>query len=765
MTKRTYITVILPLKLDWEPCYYLPEHIDGRIVTVGDRVSVMFARKKYTGTVSAVDITPDTDIRKVQPIISIENDLGRIFPQEIELWRKVADYYLCSIGEVYKAAYPIGKINMEQARALTIRKVHERREKMLDGMREKILRIETRLKKKEELIASAREGTKTRARYIEEAEKIRCELKTAEEALVSFSLNTPLSALHPSQGYVSMEQTISDTQLSDGIVLSPAQKIAYGEIRKGFAERMPVLLKGVTGSGKTEIYITLAKEAISQGQDVLYLIPEIALSRQLEDRLNTHFGKQLLTFHSGLTASQRRNTAEAVRACADSGERYIVLGTRSSLFLPHHNLGLIIVDEEHDTSYKQDSPSPRYNGRDTALMLSVIHSADIILGSATPSLEETYNCSAGRHKLVRLEENYHQSDRSSVEIIDTKSEWKKNGMTGCFSKKLKAHIDKTLSDNGQVMILRSRRAWATAMQCSSCGEIARCPHCNVSLSLHKNASPMMVCHYCGRSIPYTGKCSKCDGELTLMGAGTQKVEEEAAKLFPDARIARLDSDTAQDKAFESRTIKSFEKGEIDILIGTQIVAKGFDFSRLKLVAVIAADALLGAQDFRADEKAVQLLEQFRGRCGRRGEKGLLVIQTSHTDHPIYQQITSDRHEEYIHSLMQERKLFRFPPFTRIVEITIKDRDKKRAGIMGGRLHDALAKRLMETNPGFQLNQITGPYAPAVDRIADQNILVIRINLNKDRTLSEMKKEMKESISAFEKTNGYDGHITVNVDPS
>lgn len=275
----------------------------------------------------------------------------------------------------------------------------------------------------------------------------------------------------------------------------------------------------------------------------------------------------------------------------------------------------------------------------------------------------------------------------------------------------------------------------------------------------------MVCHYCGRRIQYTGKCSRCDGSLTLMGAGTQKVEEEAAKLFPYARIARLDSDTAQDKAFESRTIKSFEKGEIDILVGTQIVAKGFDFSRLKLVAVIAADALLGAQDFRADEKAVQLLEQFRGRCGRREEKGLLVIQTSNPEHPTYQHITSNNPENYIHSLMQERKMFRFPPFTRIVEIIIKDKDKKRAGLMGGRLQEALAKKLSETNPGFLFSQITGPYAPAVDKIADQNIIVIRVNLNKDRTLSEMKRGIKESISAFEKANGYDGHITVNVDPA
>ena len=328
-----------------------------------------------------------------------------------------------------------------------------------------------------------------------------------------------------------------------------------------------------TSSGKTEIYIKLALEALESGKNVLYLVPEIALSRQLEDRLYTYFGEKMLIFHSGESAASKRNVAEAVR---NSEDGYIVLGTRSSLFLPHHDLGLIVVDEEHDNSYKQDSPAPRYNGRDTALMLKQIHGCSIVLGSATPSLEEMYNCRTGKHTLIELKQRFHGSDSSDIEMIDTKAERRKNGMVGNFSRKLIGHISTTLEKGGQVIILRSRRSWAPVLQCDSCGELVRCPHCNVSMSLHKNGR--LVCHYCGHTGHYDGRCSRCGGSLTSLGAGTQKIEDEARSLFPEARIARLDSDTAQSRQYEKNIIRDFESGKIDILIGTQIVTKGFDFS-------------------------------------------------------------------------------------------------------------------------------------------------------------------------------------------
>ncbi len=747
MTGAHYISVILPLKLEWEPCYALPDGTDPGQVGRGDRVKVMFANREYSGVISATGITPDTDPGKIKPILYLEKDMEKIFPEEIELWRKVADYYLCTVGEVYKAAYPYGKINLEEARAAAKSKVRERREKLLESIRGKISRLEVRLEKKKELLAKARKES-VKEGYAEDISEIEAEIGRAREALEV-------------AGHTGLNGTDDNSSIdAPGITLSEAQNKAFSDIQAGFKARKPVLLHGVTGSGKTEIYMKLAHNALSRNRNVLYLVPEIALSRQLEDRLYEYFGERLMVFHSAESAASKRNVAERIRT---SSEGYIVLGTRSSLFLPHHDLGLIIVDEEHDNSYKQDSPAPRYNGRDTALILHQIHGCDIILGSATPSLEELYNCQAGRHVLVELKERYHGSESSDIEIIDTKAERRKRGMSGNFSRKLIDHMNRALEQGGQIMILRSRRAWAPVMQCDSCGEIVKCPHCNVSLSYHKDGR--MVCHYCGHSERYTGGCTKCTGTLISLGAGTQKIEEEAAALFPEARISRLDSDTAQNKAFETKTIKGFAKGEIDILIGTQIVTKGFDFSNLTLVAVIAADALLGMQDFRADEKAFQLLEQFRGRCGRRGRKGLFVIQTSQPEHPVYKKIADNEPAGLNAGLMQERKDFNFPPFSRIVEITVKDTYEDRAERMAQRLGRTLRNIFDHAGAPVSGSPVTGPYSPVVSKIADQHIRTIRISLKKDRNLSTGKKAIKEAVRDFEKSQKYDGHIVINVDPS
>ena len=515
-------------------------------------------------------------------------------------------------------------------------------------------------------------------------------------------------------------------------------------------DREQVLL-GVTGSGKTEIYVKLAIETLKSNKNVLYLVPEIALSRQLEERLSKHFKERLITFHSGESTASRRNSAELIRSMTDGRGNYIALCTRSGIFLPHHNLGLIIVDEEHDNSYKQDSPAPRYNGRDSALMMTLIHEGcKALLGSATPSLEEIFNTRTGKHALVRLNERYHGSDNSEVEIIDTKAEWKKRGMAGSFSRKLIDHIREALNAGEQVLILRSRRAWASVLQCTECGEIQKCPHCNVSMSLHKN-NERMVCHYCGKSIHFSGRCAKCSGQLTALGAGTEKIEEEAANLFPDARIARLDSDTSQN---QKSIIKDFEEGRTDSLIGTQMIGKGFDFSNLTVVAIIAADGMLGIQDFRADESAFQLMKQFRGRCGRREKKGLFIIQTSQPEHPLYQNLSGADMEDYNDKLLLERKDFGFPPYSRILEISIRDNFEDRAE----RMAYSLAKKLSQFN-------VTGPYSPPVDKIADLFIRKIRICLPKDRTLSEKKGMIKGIVSEFEKERKYPDHIVIDVDPS
>jgi primosomal protein N' (replication factor Y) len=718
------------------------------------------------------------EISKIKPIKKLEDGMGQVFIEEIELWRHIADYYMCTVGEVYKAAYPYGKTDLEESRAAAKLKAEERKARQRESLKLRIDKLEKRIEKKQELLSKARKES-TRETYAKDIERLE-----REKAFFMSTLDPEWKLGHHKESAESSGMTdevrrhilsgANDIHTASNPSLTPAQQKAAEEIRSGFANEKPVLLNGVTGSGKTEIYITLALEAMKQGRNVLYLVPEISLSRQLEERLEKYFGDSLMPFHSRETAASKRNTAEQIRDFKDGKGNYIVLGTRSSLFLPHHNLGLIIVDEEHDTSYKQDSPAPRYNGRDTALILSLIHKSNIILGSATPSLEELYNCSMGRHVQVILSERFHGSEDSEIEIIDTRAERRKNGMKGSFSRKLIAQIEDTLSKNEQVIILRARRSWAPAIQCGNCGEIQKCPHCNVAMSLHKGSSGQsmsydstkgphqqqqphtgrMVCHWCGYKSEFTGRCSKCGGELATFGAGTQKIEEEAAALFPAARIARLDSDTVQNRNFEKKTIKEFSEGKIDILIGTQIVTKGFDFSNLSLVAVIAADSLLGVQDFRADEKALQLLQQLRGRCGRRSERGKFVIQTAQPEHPIYTNLSNSRAGCFSLDLMQERQDFGYPPYSRIVEIEIKDSFEDRAERMAGRLRRKLGNM-----------NITGPYKPSVSKVADKHIQMLRISLAKDRNLKSNKENIRNAILNFEKENRYDGHITINVDPS
>lgn len=738
MANRRYISVILPLKLEWEPCYWIEQDVHQ-----GDRVRVSFAFKEYIGVVDQIGIEPDIEPDKIKPVIDIEADMPSVLPQEIELWKKIAQYYLCTVGEVYKAAYPSIKVNMEHARAEAIRKVCQRRAKAVELIETKLATLKSRLEKKELELSKAKEGTKKQQTLADDIKKINEDLKAGQSALDAGKESLKAAE----QGLIAD----FSMNIEDSVVLSAAQEKALQEIRQGFRSGKPVLLDGVTGSGKTEIYVKLAIETLKSNKNVLYLVPEIALSRQLEERLSKHFKERLITFHSGESTASRRNSAELIRSMTDGRGNYIALCTRSGIFLPHHNLGLIIVDEEHDNSYKQDSPAPRYNGRDSALMMTLIHEGcKALLGSATPSLEEIFNTRTGKHALVRLNERYHGSDNSEVEIIDTKAEWKKRGMAGSFSRKLIDHIREALNAGEQVLILRSRRAWASALQCTECGEIQKCPHCNVSMSLHKN-NERMVCHYCGKSIHFSGRCAKCSGQLTALGAGTEKIEEEAANLFPNARIARLDSDTSQN---QKSIIKDFEEGRTDILIGTQMIGKGFDFSNLTVVAIIAADGMLGIQDFRADESAFQLMKQFRGRCGRREKKGLFIIQTSQPEHPLYQNLSGADMADYNDKLLLERKDFGFPPYSRILEISVRDNFEDRAE----RMAYSLAKKLSQFN-------VTGPYSPPVDKIADLFIRKIRICLPKDRTLSEKKGMIKGIVSEFEKERKYPDHIVIDVDPS
>ena len=698
MPRPTYIQVILPLRLEWEPCYRLPQ---GVLVDVGDRVRVRFANQEYVGAVSAVDVQPQTDENRILPIFALEEGLPKVLPEEIKFWRAVSGYYLCSIGEVYKAAYPALKIDQEEVEA----RIKERLENRLERLKEK----------------------ESKARRDDTRERYRAEIEAVEAQLRGEKPNRE----------------------STPVTLSPVQETAAAAARKAFAAGKTVLLHGVTGSGKTEIYMKLAQETLEQGRSVLFLVPEIALSRQLEDRIASVF-PDVQVFHSGVTAARRAQVASSVR----TSDNYLVLGTRSALFLPHHNLGLIIVDEEHDTSYKQDAPAPRYNARESAIMLGVIQKAQVILGSATPSLESLYNAETKRFVKVDLKERFHAGEEAEIRIIDTVAERRKRGMTGSFSRKLLEEISNTLDAGEQVLVLRARRSYAPSVQCTECGRIPKCPHCHGPMSLHR-VPERLVCHYCGHTEPYTGLCPTCHGELQPLGAGTQKVEEELMALYPDRSIARLDGDTPDTE--EAGIIRRFADGDIDILVGTQIITKGFDFDGLSLVAVLQADSLVGVQDFRADERAFQLLEQFRGRSGRRGKPGRIVIQTREPEHPVYTRLNGAGDAD----LLAERKLFGYPPYTRLVHITLKDSNEKRLEFLSKELRNALLAAFSDTNTP---PAIVGPYAPAVDRIAGESIRQIRVTLARNKALTSLKKRMEKTLLSFGKERKYTAHVTVDVDP-
>ena len=706
MTGNCLISVILPLKLEWEP-YYSVDAETASQLGVGSRVELLFAGRRYIGTVSGFpsqeNLPSGTKTMKINGIESV-SPLPKVSGKEILLWRAVASYYMCTVGEVYKAAYP--------------------------GMR---------TQKEEKAVISKR--------------------RKKEEG--------------------------PGGTISKAPELSEDQERAYNEIREAFNAGKPVLLNGVTGAGKTEIYIKLALEALGYGStgggatesgaiggvaepgshsSVLYLVPEIALSRQLEERLRRYFGDKLLCFHSGITTAAKEKVCDKLR----QSDGWIVLGTRSAVFLPFRKLGLVIVDEEHDRSYKQDSPAPRYNGRDTAALLASIHSCNILTGSATPSFESIYNCSTGRFTQVCLDRRYHGSSDTTTVIIDTVRERKRNGMVGSISRELIALIKKTVSEGGQVMVLRGRKAYATAIQCSLCGHILKCPRCNVSLTYSKSGG-RLVCNHCGYSaqwsdhIPHPGpEGGTCNGLLTTLGAGTEKIEEELASIFPELRVDRLDSEVSAGPARLKEVLRKFSAGETDILVGTQMLTKGFDFDNLRLVAVLGADSLLGQQDFRADEKAVQLLEQFRGRCARRGQKGIFAIQTAQPDHPVYKMLVSGEPQLQKSTLMQERKDFDYPPYTRIINLLFKDRNLVRITRLSSKL--SLILRSEGIFPGKGV-QVSAAFAPAVDKVKDEYLRTIRVTLPRDSFLHSNKEKLKNVLDSFCKEEKYAGNIAADVDPA
>lgn len=689
VVEKRYVEVLLPLKLDKTLTYRLPDGVkvagepdtddpgSGGII-VGSWVQVPLRGHPALGVVFQIlDSAPKGVNLSSMETVTVLPDKPAASAEELAFWHDVADYYLCTPGEVFKAAYN-------------------------SGLQRLMLQPDKPKKK-----------------------RVRRNAKPA-----------------PAESEESLEQRHS---------LSGPQQRALSQIRAGFAAQKPVLLHGATGSGKTEIYLHLAAEQLSQGNDVLYLVPEIAVSKQLQQRIEAVFGEQLRVFHSRATLPQRYDVIDTLRR--DSTPR-IVLGTRSALFLPFRKLGLVIIDEEHDRSYKQDDTAPRYNGRDAALMLAARRKAAVLLGSATPSCEALYNVETRKFAQADLPERYHGGTDPAVEIIDTAQARRLGNMQGSFSRKLLKEMAATLETGRQVLVFRSRRAYAPTVQCEACGEIVMCPHCHVALSYHR-FNNTLSCHYCGYHRPYSLRCPACNElALTERGAGTERLEEELREAFPDRRIERFDADTTESKQAEERMIRDFAAGRIDILIGTQMITKGFDFERLALVVIVSADSLFAVQDFRSDERAFQLLTQLMGRSGRRGERGKLVIQTFQPDHPVLQRLLHPEADTRpAAALLAERKAFAYPPYVRMIAITVKDRYE-------GRVWN-VCRLIREAAGQAGIADIAGPVTPAVDVIAGEHIAQFWIKLSRSRSLAAQKRALYKHIEQIDRD--FKGHTTIQID--
>ena len=542
--------------------------------------------------------------------------------------------------------------------------------------------------------------------------------------------------------------------------LSPEQASALNSIYTAFRNKKTVMLHGVTSSGKTELYIHLITNALARKQQVLYLLPEIALTAQIINRLRRVFGDRVGVYHSKYSDAERVEIYYGVmrEQPAPNQPRYdVVLGVRSSVFLPFRNLGLIIVDEEHESTYKQHNPAPRYHARDVAVMLAQMHGANVLLGSATPSVESYLNAKRGKYTLVELKARHGGVELPEIQIVDTKRAHKFKQMRSNFSTTLLDAIAAALANGEQVILFQNRRGFAQFVECAECGWVPRCEQCDVTLTYHKRGN-QLVCHYCGHSLSQPTTCMACGSpNLQMRGFGTERIEDDLAIYFPDARVERLDLDSSRSRHAHERIVEQFEQGQIDILVGTQMVAKGLDFDNVGLVGIIGADAMLNFPDFRAHERSFQLMEQVSGRAGRRDKRGQVIVQTSQAEHAIIQQVVAHNYHAMFEAQLADRREFLYPPFCRLVSIMLKHADLTKA-MQGAEL---FANGLRTAMP----NSVLGPEAPLVGRVQNQYLMEVLVKIELQQPLTRIKSLIAYYADAVRRTKGMSGLlVAIDVDP-
>ncbi|WP_417886755.1 replication restart helicase PriA [Zunongwangia sp.] len=813
-----FVNIILPLPLDKRFTYSISE-AESVYLKPGMRIAVPFGKSKiYTGIVAELHQIPP-EVYEAKPISQILDEYPIVTQEQLNFWRWISSYYLCTEGEVMRAALP-GAFMLESESIVQLKKDAEfdeselkddeflviealqnqsslkikEVESILDKKR--VLPVLNRLLSKEIIVLSQEiyeQYKPKRVRYIKlnpefDSEKALHSLldklskapKQRDIILKFFTLKAqtakPVSAknLLKSTGASSstlksllrkeifIEYHLNEDRLDfdaeitrNHIEFNEFQLNAFQQIKNVFQEKSVCLLHGVTSSGKTEIYFKLIEEVLNQGKQALYLLPEIALTTQLINRLQDYFGDKILVYHSKYSMNERVEVYQNV--LKSSGEPKVVIGARSAIFLPFKNLELIVVDEEHEASFKQYDPAPRYHARDLAIVLSHQFKAKTILGSATPSLESYFNAEHGKYGFAELNRRYGNVLMPEIEIVDIKEKHRKKRMKDHFSDRLLKEIENTLAEGEQVILFQNRRGFSPILECNTCGHSPQCPNCDVSLTYHSHSNQLR-CHYCGYNIAMQKRCMACHSEdISTKGFGTEQIETELRALFPDHKIGRMDQDSTRGKYGYEKIITAFENLEIDILVGTQMLTKGLDFRNVNLVGVMNADNLLNFPDFRAHERSFQLMLQVAGRAGRTKKRGKVLIQSYNPHHQIIQQVSTNDYVSMYKEQLEERYTYKYPPYYRIIKLSLKSRDYNKTNEAA----EWLAKAMRNS---FKQN-VLGPEFPPVARIRNEYYKNVMLKIPQKQSLSKTKSIIDRILISFNSIAVFRSvRVIVNVDP-
>lgn len=762
-----YANIVLPVPLDAQFSYIVPDALADK-VQVGMRVVVPFGKTKtYVGIISLYPApepanSVDEKGKKItfKEILSIFEPTPILVPEQLKLWQWMSNYYMTPIGDVYKAAFPSGlktedKYKPRTELYITLSDIYKNNEAL-----NLLLNAFGRAKKQQEVLMT----------YLQLAGVDTINSLNSDSLLREVTREELLNEAHCSLSVIHalVERKVLRTyekevgRLQIGIAthyekikpLNEAQTDAYNHLLLQMMQHPVTLLHGVTSSGKTEIYIHLIQKAIEEHKQVLYLVPEIALTVQMTSRLQAVFGDKLGIYHSKYSDAER---VEIWKKQLSNHPYDVILGARSAVFLPFQQLGLVIVDEEHEQSFKQQDPAPRYHARSAAIILANMYKAKVLLGTATPSIETYFNAKNGKFGFVELSRRYKDIQLPQVEIVDIKDLRRRKMMKGPFSPRLLSAVREALEHGQQAILFQNRRGFAPMVECKQCGWVPKCPNCDVSLTLHKNMN-ILSCHYCGYTYKVPTACPCCEGtDIRGRGYGTEKIEDEISSLLPEAKIARMDLDTTRTHNAYDRIINEFSEGKTNLLIGTQMITKGLDFDKVSVVGILDADSMLNYPDFRAYEQAFMMMCQVSGRAGRKGKQGLVILQTKNQELPIIQQVVHNDYQNFYRNVLEERKDFHYPPFYRLIYVYLKHREEnvvESAGYeLGSRLREVLG------------NRVLGPDKPAVARIKTLNIRKIVLKLENGIDMTRAKQVLRQVQAAMSKDKRYGALVVYyDVDP-